>query len=153
VNTFSSLVTPADVLLDLDVADADGLFRAIGARWNRVRDLTDADVAECLRARETLGSTALGEGVAIPHARIAGLALAVAAVVRLARPIPFNAPDNLPIDTCLVLLVPEAATEEHLRILGEAAEMLSLHRFREQLKACKNADEVIALLGTSRGRS
>ena len=150
VTTFSSLVSPADVLLDLDVANAQALFRAIGSGWERVHGLTSEDIAECLQARETLGSTGLGEGVAIPHARIKGLSRACGAVARLRKPIPFMAPDSAPVDCFLVLLVPEAATEQHLQMLGDAAEMLARPRFRSRLKACTTPDEVVALLNAPR---
>ncbi len=85
--------------------------------------LPQAQVVESLNAREKLGSTGLGQGVALPHARIKNLPQAVAAFVRPKLPIPFDAPDAKPVWAMLVLLVPEHATEEHLQILAELAQM------------------------------
>jgi hypothetical protein len=88
----------------------------------------------CLRA-ERLGSTGLGHGVAIPHGRIKGLKAPMAAVFQLANPIGFDAPDEQPVGLLIFLLVPEAATQKHLEILSEIAELLSDASLREQIKS------------------
>jgi PTS system nitrogen regulatory IIA component len=90
-------------------------------------------VFDSLFARERLGSTGLGEGIAIPHGRIKGLKEAVAALVRLDEPVAFDAPDGKPVNLLLFLLVPEQATQQHLEILSEVAEMLSDRTMRETL--------------------
>ncbi|OGB27081.1 MAG: PTS sugar transporter subunit IIA, partial [Burkholderiales bacterium RIFCSPHIGHO2_02_FULL_66_10] len=87
-----------------------------------------------LFARERLGSTGLGHGVAIPHGRIKGLKQPLAAVFQLASPIGFDAPDEQPVQLMIFLLVPEAATQKHLEILSEIAELLSDSVLREQMK-------------------
>ena len=89
------------------------------------RGLERGKVFDALFARERLGSTALGEAVAIPHGRIKGLREEMAAMLRLDGAIPFDAPDGQPVRLLVFLLVPEHATEEHLEILSEAAELLS----------------------------
>ena len=76
---------------------------------------------DSLFAREKLGSTGLGQGIAIPHGRIKGLKDALGAFVRPRQPIPFDAPDGKPVSLVFVLLVPEQATEKHLQILSELA--------------------------------
>ena len=86
-----------------------------------------------LAARETLGSTGLGQGVAIPHGRIRGLKQALAAVVRLVEPVAFDAPDGRPVALLVALLVPEHATQEHLELLSELAQMLSDRDLRTEL--------------------
>jgi PTS system nitrogen regulatory IIA component len=73
--------------------------------------------------------------VAIPHGRIKGLKNPLAAVVRLVQPIPFEAPDDEPVSLLIFLLVPEAATQRHLEILSEIAEMLSDRELRDRLKS------------------
>jgi PTS system nitrogen regulatory IIA component len=75
----------------------------------------------------------LGQGIAIPHGRIRGLKEALGAFVRLKSPIPFDAPDGKPVAQVFVLLVPEQATERHLQLLSELAQMFSDSRFRENL--------------------
>ncbi len=90
---------------------------------------------DSLFAREKLGSTGLGQGIAIPHGRIKGLKEAVGAFVRMKQPIPFDAPDGQPVNLIFVLLVPDRATDLHLQILSELAQMFSDKPFRERLLA------------------
>ena len=105
-----------------------------------------ATVTDNLFARERLGSTGLGHGVAIPHGRIKGLKNPLAAVVRVQQPIPFDAPDEEPVSLLIFLLVPEAATQRHLEILSEIAEMLSDRELRERLKGESDAAKVHELI-------
>ncbi|MBS1144703.1 MAG: ptsN [Proteobacteria bacterium] len=102
-------------------------------------------IFDSLFAREKLGSTGLGQGVAIPHGRIKGLKQAVGAFLRLATPVPFDSPDGRPVDLLFVLLVPEQATEQHLQILSELAQKFSDRTFREQLHAAADAAAIISL--------
>jgi mannitol/fructose-specific phosphotransferase system IIA component (Ntr-type) len=92
-------------------------------------------VYDALFAREKLGSTGLGQGIAIPHGRIKGLKAPVGAFVRLVNGVQFDAPDGKPVGLIFVLLVPEAANEHHLQLLSELAQMFSDREFREQLAA------------------
>lgn len=105
-------------------------------------------VADSLFARERLGSTGLGYGVAIPHGRIKGLKTPMAAVFQLAAPIGFDAPDEQPVSLLIFLLVPEASTQKHLEILSEIAELLSDSRVRERLKSSQDAQELHQILST-----
>ena len=86
-----------------------------------------------------MGSTGLGQGIAIPHGRIKGLKEARGAYLRLVAPVQFDAPDGKPVDQVFVLLVPEAATEHHLQLLSELAQMFSDRNFREQLGKAPDA--------------
>jgi PTS system nitrogen regulatory IIA component len=104
--------------------------------------LSQADVAASLAAREKLGSTGLGQGIAIPHGRIHGLREAVGAYARLRSPVPFDAPDAKPVEQLFVLLVPEQATDQHLQLLSELAQMFSDRMFREQLMTAPDAATV-----------
>jgi len=101
-----------------------------------------------LFARERLGSTGLGYGVAIPHGRIKGLKNPMAAVFQLAAPIGFDAPDEQPVSLLIFLLVPEASTQKHLEILSEIAELLSDSRVRDRLKASQDAHALHQILST-----
>ena len=125
-----------DIILDLDVADKDRLFAEIGRHMEAAHGMPQAWVVLSLSRRELVGSTALGEGVAIPHARIKDLFRIQLAYVRLKSPIPFGAPDGQPVSDILVLLVPKQATEEHLAILAEATRLFSNVSFRERLDQC-----------------
>ena len=131
----SRLLPPADVLLDLQVSSKKRLFEQVGLLFENNQGIARSLVFDSLFARERLGSTGLGQSVAIPHGRIKGLKDAVGAFARLANPVPFDAPDGKPVSLVFVLLVPEHATEQHLNILSELAQMLSDREFREHLAA------------------
>jgi PTS system nitrogen regulatory IIA component len=142
MNSAAQLFSSKDVLLDLDVANKQALFGAIGRLWEEHHGAGAGEVVDSLTARENLGSTALGEGVAIPHARIEGLDEAVAVFARPKVPIEFGAPDGKPVASLLVMLFPAQATERHWRILADVAAMLANAQFRDQLSASKSQDEV-----------
>jgi nitrogen PTS system EIIA component len=108
--------------------------------------LTPHEVYEGLMARERLGSTAIGSGVAIPHGRMKNADTTLGALVQLHEGIDFDAMDKQPVDICFALLVPEHSTEEHLRLLAELAEMFSNAAFRERLRKAKSKQELYDLL-------
>jgi PTS system nitrogen regulatory IIA component len=108
--------------------------------------LSRALITDSLFARERLGSTGLGHSVAIPHGRIKGLKAPMAAVLKLAQPIGFDAPDEKPVNLLIFLLVPEAATQKHLEILSEIAELLSDSEVREGLRQAETADQLHHLI-------
>jgi PTS system nitrogen regulatory IIA component len=103
-------------------------------------------VTDSLFSRERLGSTGLGNGVAVPHGRIKGLKLPLAAVLLLEQAIGFDAPDNHPVDLLVFLLVPEAATQKHLELLSEIAALLSDEARREAMRRSGTADALHALI-------
>lgn len=109
------------------------LFEQAGLLFENNQGIARSLVFDSLFARERLGSTGLGQGVAIPHGRIKGLKEPVGAFVRLATPVAFDAPDGKAVSLVFVLLVPEHATELHLQILSEVAQMLSDRELRELL--------------------
>jgi len=148
MNQIAELLPAANVILDADVADKPQLFAAIGALFAAGEaPLLAATVAHSLAAREKLGSTGLGQGIAIPHGRLRGLKDARGAFLRLAHPIAFDAPDGKPVSQVFVLLVPEHATDQHLQLLSELAQMFSERTFRERLAGATDARELCALIG------
>ena len=114
-------------------------FEEAGLLFENQHGLNRALVTDSLFARERLGSTGLGHGVAIPHGRIKGLKAPMAAVFLLQAPIGFDAPDEQAVALLIFLLVPEAATQKHLEILSEIAELLSDSALRERLKTSPDA--------------
>ena len=128
-----------NVLVDLSVASKKRVFEQAGLLFENNHGIGRAAVFDSLFARERLGSTGLGQGVAIPHGRIKGLKEALAAVIRLSEPIPFDAPDGRPVKLLVVLLVPEQASQTHLDLLSELAQMLSDKPFRESLMTAPDA--------------
>ena len=133
MNLIAKLLPPSNIVLDLDVTSKKRVFEQAGLLFENNPGVARSLVFDSLFARERLGSTGLGQGVAIPHGRIKGLKEAVGAFVRLANPVPFDAPDSKPVSLAFVLLVPEQATEHHLQILSELAQMFSDHELRERL--------------------
>lgn len=96
--------------------------------------------------REKLGSTALGDGVALPHCRIPSLTHSIACFIRLPEGIDFHAPDHQKVDLIFGLFVPEAATTAHLELLAQLAGILSQPKIREQIRKANNVDEIYHLL-------
>ena len=146
MSSISKYLWPEDILLDIDVANKAQLFNEIGRHMEREHAMSQEWLVAALSRREQLGSTGLGEGVAIPHARVEGLAKIQIAYLRLKTPIPFDAPDAKPVYDILVILVPKQATEEHLQILAETTQIFSDSKFRERLHSCRHAMEVKSLI-------
>lgn len=145
MNLIVKLLPEAHVLLDLQAGSKKRAFEQAGFVFENSLGIAQTAVFDSLFARERLGSTGLGQGIAIPHGRIKGLKQASAAFLRLQQPIPFDAPDGRPVSLMFVLLVPEQATEEHLQILSEVAGRFSDPSFRDALFAAPDAASVIAL--------
>jgi len=108
----------------------------------QVPDLDEQVVFESLIAREKLGSTGFGNGIAIPHCRLKGCSTPVSALLHLERPIDFDAIDGAPVDLLFVLLVPEAATDAHLELLRQIASMLDRDDVRKRLRGAKTDEEL-----------
>ena len=132
----SRLLPPSNVLLDFPASSKKRVFEQAGLIFENQQGIARAKVFDSLFARERLGSTGLGQGVAIP------------AFIRVAEPIPFDAPDGQPVALMVFLLVPEQATQQHLDILSELAQMLSDKSFRDTLLTASDADAVHAALTT-----
>ncbi len=103
-------------------------------------ELSQDQIFDSLIARERLGSTGLGHGVAIPHARVKDSDKTLAAVIKLSQGVDYDAPDQQPVDLLFALLVPENSTEEHLQLLAQLAQMFSDTEFVTRLRAAKDAE-------------
>jgi len=145
MNPFVKLLPVAHVLLDLDAGSKKRVFEQAGLLFENHVGIARSVVFDSLFAREKLGSTGLGQGIAIPHGRIKGLKHAIGAFLRLGAPVPFDSPDGRPVTMLFVLLVPEQATEEHLQILSELAQRFADRGFREALVAAPDAAAITAL--------
>src|SRR6478735_3592375 len=139
MNRLASILPAAQVLVSVDATSKKRAFEEAGLLFEHLHGLSRALITDSLFARERLGSTGLGHGVAIPHGRIKGLKAPMAALFRLAYPIGFDAPDEQPVNLLIFLLVPEAATQKHLEILSEIAELLSDAGLREKIKSSGDA--------------
>lgn len=146
MNRLASILPTAQVLVHVDATSKKRAFEEVGLLFENLHGLNRALVTDSLFARERLGSTGLGHGVAIPHGRIKGLKAPMAAVLQLAQPIGFDAPDEQPVSLLIFLLVPEAATQKHLEILSEIAELLSDATLRTKLNTSASASELHGLI-------
>lgn len=135
MNLIAKLLPPSNVVLDMEVSSKKRMFEQAGLVFENNQGIARNAVFDSLFARERIGSTGLGQGVAIPHGRIKGLRDSIGAFLRLATPVAFDAPDLRPVNLIFVLLVPEQANEQHLLILSELAQMFSDRELRATLAA------------------
>ena len=146
MNRLAAILPVEQVLVNVEVTSKKRAFEEAGLLFESLHGLNRALVADSLFARERLGSTGLGHGVAIPHGRIKGLKTPMAAVFQLAQPIGFDAPDEQPVSLLIFLLVPEASTQKHLEILSEIAELLSDANLREKIKSSADVPQLHTLI-------
>lgn len=146
MNRLASILPPAQVLVQVEATSKKRAFEEAGLLFENLHGLSRALVTDSLFSRERLGSTGLGHGVAIPHGRIKGLRAPMAAVFRLANAIGFDSPDDQAVALLIFLLVPEAATQKHLEILSEIAELLSDAALRDKLTVCTDATQLHTLI-------
>lgn len=150
-NPVAPLLSPSCVLHGLAADSRRQAFGVIAKAIEAAHGIAPDAICDALLARERLGSTGLGQGVAIPHGRIRGLRHAVGAFARLATPIDFDAPDGRPVDLMFVLLVPEKANETHLQLLSTLAQMFSDRVFRESVTAAEDATAAHSLFAAWSG--
>jgi PTS system nitrogen regulatory IIA component len=136
------LLPQANVVIDLELTSKRRVFDEAGMIFQNHQGIARSTVFDSLFARERLGSTGLGQGVAIPHGRIARLAAPIGAFLRLKEPIPFEAPDGRPVGLLFFVLVPEKATDAHLQILASLAEMFADVATRARLTELPDAASV-----------
>lgn len=148
MNRLAAILPAGNVLVNVDASSKKRVFEHAGLLFENNHSISRASVTDNLFARERLGSTGLGHGVAIPHGRIKGLKNPLAAVLRVQQAIGFDAPDDEPVSLLIFLLVPEAATQKHLEILSEIAELLSDAPLRERIKCSTDAAELHGLIAS-----
>jgi len=141
-NSIATILAPERIRVGLELSNKAEVFAQAGEIFAGYAGLDAQRVAESLAARESLGSTAVGQSVALPHARIKGLRQPLAAYMRLREPIDFDAPDSNPVDELFMLLVPEQATQAHLKLLAEVAQMFGDLYFHDHLRRQNNAADV-----------
>ena len=129
----SQILPEKNIVIDLECSSKKRAFEQAGLIFENNCGIARSTVSDNLFARERLGSTGLGHGVAVPHGRIRGLKAPLAAFVRLSEPIPFESPDGEPVKLLIFLLIPDNVTQQHLEILSEIAEMFSDKSFRTEL--------------------
>lgn len=134
------LLTPENVACNVHAGSKKRALEVASEELDREQEQAGSrQIMEGLCAREKLGSTGLGHGVAIPHARIEGLDQPSGVMIRLAEPVDFDAADREPVDLIFALVVPEAATEEHLQLLSQIAELFGDEQRRDSVRRADDA--------------
>ena len=142
MQTGSSL-HPQEIVLDVDANDGASVLAMAAAYIGRGHGLDPAPILRALQRREEVGSTALGRGVAIPHARIAGIARPLTLFLRTRQPVDFRAPDGETVSNFYVIMVPtDGDTDEHLELLANVAACFGESAFRAQLAMATTANQV-----------
>lgn len=149
---FSDLLRPEAVLMGLPAATKKTLFTQLAGIAAGVADLDPRVVAERLAAREKLGSTGFGGGVAIPHAKLAGLVAVTGIFARLAQPIEFDAVDDVPVDLVFALLSPVEAGAAHLKALARVSRQLRDRPFLAKLRGAASRDALFILFTDDQSR-
>jgi PTS system nitrogen regulatory IIA component len=152
VHDFSDLLTPSTVLEGVGAASRKALFQQLGAIAGEEYGLDAKVVAETLAAREKLGSTAFGGGVALPHGRLAGIERVLGIFIMLTRPIEFAAIDDLPVDMVFALLSPPDAGADHLKALARVSRAVRDRGFVAKLRGAGSPDALYALLTAGEAR-
>ena len=148
MNALTNLFALDRIALNSPCKNRAEVFAAVGQLFAEQAGLEAQALVGFLDAREDLGSTALGAGVAIPHGRVKGLKNPIAAFVKLKEPIEFAAPDGEAVSILIFLLVPEKATQQHLEILSSIAQLLSDQDARKSLASEDSPEKVCQLLQT-----
>lgn len=145
-NHLLSIFQKENVIVNLGVKNKNELFDEVGLILNAKLGLEKEDIVNSLLEREALGSTSLGYGVAIPHGRISGLRNSFSLVILLENAIEFDSPDKSLVKLFIILLVPESATQKHLEILSEIAQILSDVHTREKMLSADSKENLFKLL-------
>ncbi|MEJ2383872.1 MAG: PTS IIA-like nitrogen regulatory protein PtsN [Xanthomonadales bacterium] len=143
----SDLLSPELIRCDVHAGSKKRLLELISEQLATSSDeFSQREIFESLNARERLGSTGLGHGVAIPHGRVKGAQNVTASFFRLAKPLAFDAVDGQPVDLLFALAVPEDCGEDHLKLLAHIAELFSDSDLLQELRSAESPVELLKLL-------
>lgn len=142
----ADLITPQCVIAAIRASDKAQLLRELSERAAKLLAIGSQTILDALRSREMLGSTGVGRGIALPHARVAGLEQFFGLFARLERAINFDAIDDRPIDLVFLLLIPEQAGDDHLAALACVSRRLRDREIADGLRAAKTGAELYDVL-------
>jgi PTS system nitrogen regulatory IIA component len=146
----SDLLSPGRILANISINSKKRLLELISLTLaKKNKELDSREIFESLCAREQLGSTGLGNGVAIPHGRISCADNVEALFLRLVKPLPLDADDGIPVDLVFALAVPNNFSKDHSKLLASIADRFSDLELLEQLRKAKDATELGQLLSSS----
>ena len=139
----SEFIHLRSIFLDVDVDSKKNLFKEVGKSLEKLEKINSADIVEKLNKRERLGSTGVGNGAAIPHAKINNLKKTEVFFYKLIKPIEFSSPDELPVDLIFVIVTPESSQSEHLLMLSSISSFLKNKKAVLSLRKEKNLGEIL----------
>jgi PTS system nitrogen regulatory IIA component len=142
----ADLLAPEAVLASVKTSGKKALLQDMAERASKLTGLPERRIFETLIERERLGSTGMGQGIAIPHGRLAGLPRIVGLFARLETPISYDAVDDQPVDLVFLLLAPEGAGADHLKALARVSRLLRNKQTCERLRAASKPEVLYALL-------
>jgi PTS system nitrogen regulatory IIA component len=142
----SDLLQPDAVFASLKVQNKKQLLQELSARAAPRTGLADRRIFETLNERERLGSTGVGQGIAIPHGRMSDIKTIVGTFARLETPIDYDAVDKQPVDLVFMLLAPDAAGADHLKALARVSRLLRNQQTCEKLRAATKPEALYAIL-------
>ncbi len=149
---FADLVGDGGIVIGLEAGHKDGLLTALCAQAAAMTGLPSSLILERVRERETLGTTGFGQGAAIPHARINGLAAVTVAVARLASAVDYGALDGDPVDVAVLLLSPEGAGADHLKALARISRALRDPATLAAMRGAGDVETMRHIIGAERDR-
>jgi PTS system nitrogen regulatory IIA component len=144
--TISPLLSPQRIFLDTEISSKKKLLELIANIVADQTQLAEPLIYSNLLNRERLGSTGLGHGFAVPHARLENLDKTIGCLFRLKEPVNFEAPDNQPVDLVFTIIIPQEATEEHLLILSSLARIFSQTDVCEAIRGATSRDEIAQII-------
>jgi PTS system nitrogen regulatory IIA component len=142
----SDLLAPEAVIAGLKVQSKKQLLQELASRAAPLSRLPDRRIFETLIERERLGTTGVGQGVAIPHGRLPDLKTIIGVFARLDTPLDYDAVDNQPVDLVFMLLAPEGAGADHLKALARVSRLLRNQAACEKLRAARSGEAIYAIL-------
>tara|TARA_B100000035_G_scaffold83684_1_gene70242 strand:- start:9119 stop:9595 length:477 start_codon:yes stop_codon:yes gene_type:complete len=142
MNRLAQILPKENIRISLKASSKKRVFEQASLIFESGCNIARSKIFNSLFSREKLGSTGLGNGIAIPHGRIEGLNKSIAVVLCLDVPIPFDASDGKAVDLLIFLLVPTSSSKDHLEILAEVANMLSDNKFIDELRYSTSADQL-----------
>ncbi|MBV8526039.1 MAG: PTS sugar transporter subunit IIA [Acetobacteraceae bacterium] len=145
----AELIGPGRVILNLRAREKEQLLQELSRLASPLVTLAADQIHQALQKREQLGSTGIGRGIALPHARVDGIEKLFGMFVRLSRPIEFQAIDEKPVDLIFLLLIPPDAGNEHVAALAAISRRLRDPDFTQRLRKADKAEKVLALFQAS----
>lgn len=147
--TISALLSPELTFINPDISSKKKLLEFIADTISKRFALTQTSIYNNLLDRERLGSTGLGKGFAVPHARLSELDTTVGCFIRLEKAVNFEAQDQQPVDLIFCIIIPEHATDEHLQILSSLAKIFSQEQIRSDIRNASSTEHIIRIIGSA----